>query len=155
MYTLRQCEKTLHFGLDFFFILWTVSLQVLEACVKNCGQRFHILVSSQEFIEGVLVRSILPKYNPPTALHDRVLSLIQVCRCFYKGKDDINCLHKSCNWWLFPILIIYWHLFVVSIKWQYNEKNTKPFFIFSEIVGVNRRGKSYYVIVRKTYIFWD
>ncbi|XP_078120761.1 target of Myb1 membrane trafficking protein isoform X1 [Sander vitreus] len=54
-----------------------LSLTVLEACVKNCGQRFHILVASQEFIEGVLVRSILPKHNPPTALHDRVLSLIQ------------------------------------------------------------------------------
>ncbi|XP_010770170.1 target of Myb protein 1 [Notothenia coriiceps] len=54
-----------------------LALTVLEACVKNCGQRFHILVSSQEFIEGVLVRSILPKYNPPIALHDRVLSLIQ------------------------------------------------------------------------------
>ncbi|XP_075946769.1 target of Myb1 membrane trafficking protein isoform X1 [Anarhichas minor] len=54
-----------------------LALTVLEACVKNCGHRFHILVASQEFIEGVLVRSILPKYNPPTALHDRVLSLIQ------------------------------------------------------------------------------
>ncbi|XP_034393944.1 target of Myb protein 1-like isoform X2 [Cyclopterus lumpus] len=54
-----------------------LALTVLEACVKNCGHRFHILVASQEFIEGVLVRSILPKYNPPTSLHDRVLSLIQ------------------------------------------------------------------------------
>ncbi|XP_060946868.1 target of Myb1 membrane trafficking protein-like isoform X2 [Limanda limanda] len=54
-----------------------LALTVLEACVKNCGHRFHVLVSSQEFVEGVLVRSILPKYNPPTALHDRVLSLIQ------------------------------------------------------------------------------
>ncbi|XP_035516623.1 target of Myb protein 1-like [Morone saxatilis] len=58
-----------------------LALTVLEACVKNCGHRFHVLVASQEFIEGVLVRSILPKYNPPTALHDRVLSLIQVCGC--------------------------------------------------------------------------
>ncbi|KAL6110552.1 tom1 [Pungitius sinensis] len=54
-----------------------LALTVLEACVKNCGHRFHVLVASQEFIEGVLVRAILPKYNPPTALHDRVLSLIQ------------------------------------------------------------------------------
>ncbi|KAM8879970.1 target of Myb1 membrane trafficking protein isoform 2-T2 [Spinachia spinachia] len=54
-----------------------LALTVLEACVKNCGHRLHILVASQEFIEGVLVRAILPKYNPPTALHDRVLSLIQ------------------------------------------------------------------------------
>lgn len=54
-----------------------LALTVLEACVKNCGHRFHVLVASQEFVEGVLVRSILPKYNPPTALQDRVLSLIQ------------------------------------------------------------------------------
>ncbi|XP_057698736.1 target of Myb1 membrane trafficking protein-like isoform X2 [Corythoichthys intestinalis] len=54
-----------------------LALTVLEACVKNCGHRFHVFVASQEFVEGVLVRAILPKYNPPTALHDRVLSLIQ------------------------------------------------------------------------------
>ncbi|XP_070834169.1 target of Myb1 membrane trafficking protein-like isoform X2 [Chaetodon trifascialis] len=54
-----------------------LALTVLEACVKNCGHRFHVLVASQDFVEGVLVRSILPKNNPPTALHDRVLSLIQ------------------------------------------------------------------------------
>ncbi|XP_012725629.2 target of Myb protein 1 isoform X1 [Fundulus heteroclitus] len=54
-----------------------LALTVLETCVKNCGHRFHVLVASQEFVEGVLVRSILPRYNPPTALQDRVLSLIQ------------------------------------------------------------------------------
>lgn len=54
-----------------------LALTVLEACVKNCGHRFHVLVASQDFVEGVLVRCILPKYNPPTALHDRILSLIQ------------------------------------------------------------------------------
>uniref|UniRef100_A0A3Q3CSX5 Target of myb1 membrane trafficking protein n=1 Tax=Haplochromis burtoni TaxID=8153 RepID=A0A3Q3CSX5_HAPBU len=53
------------------------ALTVLETCVKNCGHRFHVLVASQEFVEGVLVRSILPKNNPPAILHDRVLSLIQ------------------------------------------------------------------------------
>lgn len=52
--------------------------QVLETCVKNCGHRFHVLVASQEFVEGVLVQAILPKNNPPAALHERVLSLIQV-----------------------------------------------------------------------------
>ncbi|XP_023869086.1 target of Myb1 membrane trafficking protein isoform X3 [Salvelinus sp. IW2-2015] len=54
-----------------------LALIVLEACVKNCGHRFHVLVSTREFVEGVLVRSILPKNNPPLVLHDRVLSLIQ------------------------------------------------------------------------------
>uniref|UniRef100_A0A3Q3M261 Target of myb1 membrane trafficking protein n=1 Tax=Labrus bergylta TaxID=56723 RepID=A0A3Q3M261_9LABR len=57
-----------------------LSLTVLEACVKNCGHRFQVLVASQEFVEGVLVRSILPKYNPPTALHDRVLNTQRVMK---------------------------------------------------------------------------
>ncbi|RVE75564.1 hypothetical protein OJAV_G00000150 [Oryzias javanicus] len=42
-----------------------LALTVLETCVKNCGHRFHLLVATQDFVEGVLVRSILPKYNPP------------------------------------------------------------------------------------------
>ena len=46
--------------------------------MKNCGHRFHALVSTREFIEAVLVRAIIPKNNPPLVLHDRVLSLIQV-----------------------------------------------------------------------------
>lgn len=53
-------------------------LQVLETCVKNCGHRFHVLVASQDFVEGVLVRTILPKNNPPASVHDKVLNLIQV-----------------------------------------------------------------------------
>ncbi|XP_071371502.1 target of Myb1 membrane trafficking protein-like, partial [Centroberyx affinis] len=54
-----------------------LALTVLEACVKNCGHRFHILVSTRDFIEGVLVRAIIPRNNPPLVLHDRVLSIIQ------------------------------------------------------------------------------
>lgn len=46
--------------------------------MKNCGYRFHILVTTRDFIEGVLVRSIVPRNNPPLVLHDRVLSIIQV-----------------------------------------------------------------------------
>ncbi|TWW58559.1 ATPase asna1 [Takifugu flavidus] len=54
-----------------------LALTVLETCVKNCGHRFHVLVASQDFVDGVLVHAILPKHNPPAALHERVLSLIQ------------------------------------------------------------------------------
>ncbi|XP_041093799.1 target of Myb protein 1-like isoform X1 [Polyodon spathula] len=54
-----------------------LSLTLLEACVKNCGHRVHVLVSSREFVEGVLVKTILPKNNPPAAVQDKVLSLIQ------------------------------------------------------------------------------
>uniref|UniRef100_A0A3Q2QIN7 Target of myb1 membrane trafficking protein n=1 Tax=Fundulus heteroclitus TaxID=8078 RepID=A0A3Q2QIN7_FUNHE len=55
-----------------------LALTVLETCVKNCGYRFHILVTTRDFIEGVLVRAIIPRNNPPQALHDRVLAIIQV-----------------------------------------------------------------------------
>ncbi|XP_044797307.1 target of Myb1 membrane trafficking protein isoform X7 [Bubalus kerabau] len=55
-----------------------LALTVLETCVKNCGHRFHVLVASQDFVEGVLVRTILPKNNPPTIVHDKVLTLIQI-----------------------------------------------------------------------------
>lgn len=37
-----------------------------------------MLVASQDFVEGVLVKTILPKNNPPTIVHDKVLTLIQV-----------------------------------------------------------------------------
>lgn len=46
--------------------------------MKNCGYRFHILVTTRDFVEGVLVRSIIPRNNPPLVVHDRVLSIIQV-----------------------------------------------------------------------------
>lgn len=53
-------------------------MQVLETCVKNCGHRFHIQVASRDFIDGVMVKIISPKNNPPTIVQDKVLSLIQV-----------------------------------------------------------------------------
>lgn len=57
----------------------TISLfQVLETCVKNCGYRFHALVTTRDFIDGVLVKIISPKNNPPAIVQDKVLALIQV-----------------------------------------------------------------------------
>ncbi|XP_031610156.1 target of Myb protein 1-like [Oreochromis aureus] len=67
-----------------------LALTVLEACVKNCGHRFHVLVASQEFVEGVLVRSILPKNNPPTILHDRILSLIQSWADAFRSSSSLS-----------------------------------------------------------------
>uniref|UniRef100_A0A8C5QPZ9 Target of myb1 membrane trafficking protein n=1 Tax=Leptobrachium leishanense TaxID=445787 RepID=A0A8C5QPZ9_9ANUR len=54
-----------------------LALTVLETCVKNCGHRFHVLVATQEFVEGVLVKTILPKNNPPSIVGDKVLYIIQ------------------------------------------------------------------------------
>uniref|UniRef100_A0A3P9ASS3 Target of myb1 like 2 membrane trafficking protein n=1 Tax=Maylandia zebra TaxID=106582 RepID=A0A3P9ASS3_9CICH len=54
-----------------------LALTVLETCVKNCGHRFHVQVANRDFIDGVLVKIISPKANPPTIVQDKVLSLIQ------------------------------------------------------------------------------
>uniref|UniRef100_A0A3Q1HYS6 Target of myb1 like 2 membrane trafficking protein n=1 Tax=Acanthochromis polyacanthus TaxID=80966 RepID=A0A3Q1HYS6_9TELE len=54
-----------------------LALTVLETCVKNCGHRFHVQVANRDFIDGVLVKIISPKTNPPTIVLDKVLSLIQ------------------------------------------------------------------------------
>ncbi|XP_070779012.1 TOM1-like protein 2 isoform X6 [Enoplosus armatus] len=54
-----------------------LALTVLETCVKNCGHRFHVQVANRDFIDGVLVKIISPKTNPPTIVQDKVLSLIQ------------------------------------------------------------------------------
>ncbi|XP_067415507.1 target of Myb1 membrane trafficking protein [Emydura macquarii macquarii] len=67
-----------------------LALTVLETCVKNCGHRFHILVASQDFVEGVLVRIILPKNNPPTIVHDKVLTLIQSWADAFRSSPDLT-----------------------------------------------------------------
>lgn len=51
---------------------------MLETCVKNCGHRFHVHIANRDFIEGVMVKIITPKTNPPAIVQDKVLSLIQV-----------------------------------------------------------------------------
>uniref|UniRef100_A0A3B3D6Y4 Target of myb1 like 2 membrane trafficking protein n=1 Tax=Oryzias melastigma TaxID=30732 RepID=A0A3B3D6Y4_ORYME len=67
-----------------------LTLTVLETCVKNCGHRFHALVTSRDFVDGVLVKVISPKNNPPTIVQDKVLSLIQVASV----PEGDSALHK-------------------------------------------------------------
>ncbi|XP_051562929.1 target of Myb1 membrane trafficking protein-like [Myxocyprinus asiaticus] len=67
-----------------------LALTVLETCVKNCGHRFHVYVCTREFVEGVLVRAILPKNNPPMILHDRVLSLIQSWADAFRNSPSLS-----------------------------------------------------------------
>ena len=52
------------------------NLQVLETCVKNCDKRFHALACSRDFVQE-LVKLIGPKNEPPTAVQEKVLNLIQ------------------------------------------------------------------------------
>ncbi|KAL1784427.1 target of Myb protein 1 [Sigmodon hispidus] len=67
-----------------------LALTVLETCVKNCGHRFHVLVASQDFVESVLVKTILPKNNPPTIVHDKVLNLIQSWADAFRSSPDLT-----------------------------------------------------------------
>ncbi|XP_035511679.1 target of Myb protein 1 isoform X2 [Morone saxatilis] len=66
------------------------ALTVLETCVKNCGYRFHILVTTRDFVEGVLVRSIIPRNNPPLVLHDRVLGIVQAWADAFRSSPDLT-----------------------------------------------------------------
>ncbi|KOC60148.1 TOM1-like protein 2 [Habropoda laboriosa] len=61
-------------GKNYTVVMYT--LTVLETCVKNCGKRFHALACSREFVQE-LVKLIRPKNEPPTAVQEKVLSLIQ------------------------------------------------------------------------------
>ncbi|TMS37294.1 hypothetical protein L596_004257 [Steinernema carpocapsae] len=52
------------------------TLTVLETCVKNCDQRFKVLVCDKNFIME-LVKLIGPKFDAPQVVQERILSLIQ------------------------------------------------------------------------------
>uniref|UniRef100_A0A8C1SG32 Target of myb1 membrane trafficking protein n=1 Tax=Cyprinus carpio TaxID=7962 RepID=A0A8C1SG32_CYPCA len=67
-----------------------LTLSVLEACVKNCGHKFHIYVSTRDFVENVLVQTILPKNNAPVVLQDRVLSMIQAWSDAFRSSPDLT-----------------------------------------------------------------
>ncbi|XP_039502768.1 target of Myb protein 1 isoform X1 [Pimephales promelas] len=67
-----------------------LALSVLEACVKNCGHKFHIYVSTRDFVENVLVQTILPKNNAPMALQDRVLIMIQAWSDAFRSSPDLT-----------------------------------------------------------------
>ncbi|KAJ6655946.1 hypothetical protein lerEdw1_004531 [Lerista edwardsae] len=72
---IRALKKRLNGNKNYREVM--LALTVLETCVKNCGHRFHILVANRDFIDGVLVKIISPKNNPPTIVQDKVLALIQ------------------------------------------------------------------------------
>ncbi|XP_036003993.1 TOM1-like protein 2 isoform X2 [Fundulus heteroclitus] len=67
-----------------------LALTVLETCVKNCGHRFHVHVANRDFIDGVLVKIISPKTNPPTIVQDKVLSLIQSWADAFRSSPDLT-----------------------------------------------------------------
>ncbi|XP_067859059.1 TOM1-like protein 2 isoform X2 [Heptranchias perlo] len=67
-----------------------LALTILETCVKNCGHRFHVLVANRDFIDGVLVKIVLPKNNPPAIVQDKVLGLIQAWADAFRSSPDLT-----------------------------------------------------------------
>uniref|UniRef100_A0A7N4P688 Target of myb1 like 2 membrane trafficking protein n=1 Tax=Sarcophilus harrisii TaxID=9305 RepID=A0A7N4P688_SARHA len=86
---IRALKKRLNGNRNYREVM--LALTVLETCVKNCGHRFHILVANRDFIDGVLVKIISPKNNPPTIVQDKVLALIQSI----PEVDPAATMHKS------------------------------------------------------------
>ncbi|XP_051995425.1 TOM1-like protein 2 isoform X2 [Xyrauchen texanus] len=85
---MRAVKKRLNGNRNFREVM--LALTVLETCVKNCGHRFHVLVANRDFIEGVLVKIISPKTNPPAIVQDKVLSLIQAWADAFRSSPDLT-----------------------------------------------------------------
>lgn len=52
------------------------------------------MVATRDFVEGVLVRAIIPRNNPPLVVHDRVLSIIQVKKMSHYMFGNNNLLSR-------------------------------------------------------------
>ena len=74
-------------GKNYPVIMYT--LTVLETCVKNCGKAFHTLVANKAFIQE-LVNLIGPKNDPPAAVQEKVLTLIQIWADAFRSQPDLN-----------------------------------------------------------------
>ncbi|XP_045214677.2 target of Myb1 membrane trafficking protein-like isoform X3 [Mercenaria mercenaria] len=72
-------------------VLYT--LTCLETCVKNCGRRFHIQIANKDFLND-MVKVIGPKYDPPQALQEKVLSMIQTWADAFRGSPDMKDVEK-------------------------------------------------------------
>ncbi|XP_036445053.1 TOM1-like protein 2 isoform X3 [Colossoma macropomum] len=85
---IRAIKKRLNGNRNFREVM--LALTVLETCVKNCGHRFHVLVATRDFIDGILVKIISPKNNPPSIVQDKVLALIQAWADAFRSSPDLT-----------------------------------------------------------------
>lgn len=94
---IRAIKKRLsqHAGKNYTVVMYT--LTILETCVKNCGKRFHLLACSKDFVQE-LVKLLSPKNDPPTAVQEKVLSLIQSWASAFQADQDllgVNVVYKD------------------------------------------------------------
>lgn len=57
--------------------------------MKNCGRRFHLLVTSKDFVQD-LFKLIGPKNDPSAALQEKVLNLIQTWAEAFRAQPELN-----------------------------------------------------------------
>lgn len=74
-------------GKNYTVIMYT--LTVLETCVKNCGKPLHVLVAQKDFVQE-LVKLIGPKNDPPAAVQEKVLQLIQLWAEAFRAQPDLT-----------------------------------------------------------------
>ncbi|CAG5121768.1 unnamed protein product, partial [Candidula unifasciata] len=68
-------------------------LTCIEACVKNCGRRFHIQVANKDFLHD-LIKIIGPKNDPPLIVQEKVLSMIQTWADAFRGIPELKEVEK-------------------------------------------------------------
>uniref|UniRef100_UPI00398EA938 TOM1-like protein 1 n=1 Tax=Pristiophorus japonicus TaxID=55135 RepID=UPI00398EA938 len=64
--------------------------ELIECCMRNCGPSFHSLIVRKDFVKDVLAKVLKPKYNPPIAIQNRILCLIQSWATTYQGPIDVS-----------------------------------------------------------------
>ncbi|CAG5135340.1 unnamed protein product [Candidula unifasciata] len=68
-------------------------LTCIEACVKNCGRRFHVQVANKDFLHD-LIKIIGPKNDPPQIVQEKVLSMIQTWADAFRGNPELKEVEK-------------------------------------------------------------
>ncbi|KAI0241390.1 TOM1-like protein 2 [Lamellibrachia satsuma] len=74
-------------GKNYTSVMYT--LTVLETCVKNCGQRFHVHIVQKDFLQE-MIKIIGPKNDPPQIVQEKVLSLIQTWADAFQQSPDMR-----------------------------------------------------------------
>ncbi|ESP03864.1 hypothetical protein LOTGIDRAFT_93474, partial [Lottia gigantea] len=78
-------------GKNYTAVMYT--LTCLETCVKNCERRFHLQVAHKDFLHD-LIKIIGPKNDPPQAVQEKVLSLIQTWADAFRGQPELKEVDK-------------------------------------------------------------
>ncbi|CAF1047400.1 unnamed protein product [Rotaria sordida] len=70
-----------------------LTLTLLEALTKNCGKVFHLQIAQKDFLKDF--KAVLaPKNNPPQAIQEKILGMIQTwALAFHDDPDLINVEH--------------------------------------------------------------